>query len=345
MPRPKREAIQYYLRKRGKFWHICWSENRKPYRRSTKTEDEQEAKRILELFLAEQTRTEEGRNIIVADALETYLDHKKIEHKEKGYHQRNFDSLVFALKPIHTFFGHLYIDQITRQKVREYRQSREGRSNATIKRELDIFAAALNHIQKEGLVDKVPLIEKPTPPPPRDKWMTEAQVVQLLEGCRSHHVKTFILLALHTLSRKRAILDLKWEQVDMANKLIDFNPPGRTRTRKRRVAAPIRSKTLLQTLEEARQLAVTDYVIEYKGAPVDDIKKAFAATAKRAGLPWVTPHVIRHTGATLMAQQGVPLWEIAGLMGDDVKTVTTHYAKHSPEYLKEAAGKLSEIFG
>ena len=50
----------------------------------------------------------------------------------------------------------------------------------------------------------------------------------------------------------------------------------------------------------------------------------------------VTPHVLRHTKATWMAQAGVSMFDIAGVLGDSVDTVTKTYAHHHPDYLRDA---------
>ena len=44
-----------------------------------------------------------------------------------------------------------------------------------------------------------------------------------------------------------------------------------------------------------------------------------------------TPHRFRHTFARILLQQGVPVAEVADLLGDDEKTVREHYARWVPE--------------
>jgi len=124
----------------------------------------------------------------------------------------------------------------------------------------------------------------------------------------------------------------------------DFSLKGRNQTKKKRVAVRI-NDPLFEALSLAKEFALTEYVIEYNGKRVLDNKKAFKQVALKCDLPWVTPHVLRHTGATLLAQKGVPFWEIAGIMGDRLATVEKHYAKHHPEYLKNAVDTLENLYG
>jgi len=88
--------------------------------------------------------------------------------------------------------------------------------------------------------------------------------------------------------------------------------------------------------------AETDYVIEWAGAPVKSIKRAFRAAVMRAGLDKaVTPHVLRHTAASWMAEAGIPMSEIAAVLGHrDSRTTERVYAKFSPEYLQKAVRAL-----
>jgi integrase len=42
---------------------------------------------------------------------------------------------------------------------------------------------------------------------------------------------------------------------------------------------------------------------------------------------WVTPHIMRHTFASLLASAGVSIFKIANWLGDEVRVVERHYAK------------------
>ena len=45
----------------------------------------------------------------------------------------------------------------------------------------------------------------------------------------------------------------------------------------------------------------------------------------------VTPHIARHTFASLLASAGVSIYKIAQWLGDDVRVVQQHYAKLLPK--------------
>ena len=128
------------------------------------------------------------------------------------------------------------------------------------------------------------------------------------------YLPLFILLGLYTGRRKEAILSLRWPQVDLVRALIDFEIPGRNRTKKQRGVVPVPHQLLLH-LRHARERG-TDmgYVLHINGNPIRDIKKGFAAACERAGLNDVTPHTLRHTAATWLMQANVSIWDAAGYL-------------------------------
>ena len=210
--------------------------------------------------------------------------------------------------------------------------------------ELAALNAALNYICKQDWVEKVQTIKLLPSPPPRDAWMKPEEVKIFFSNFESFHIKVFSYIALYTLSRKTAICELDWDLIDFTNDLIEFNPKDRIHTKKRRVPVPI-SKNLKPVLLEAYEVAESNHVIEWDGKRVMDVGQGFREHAKRIGMPWVTPHVLRHTGATMMAKEGVPMWDIAGIMGDSLATVTKHYAKHHPDYLRGSVNALDKVYG
>lgn len=76
------------------------------------------------------------------------------------------------------------------------------------------------------------------------------------------------------------------------------------------------------------------FTVEWNGRAVKDCDKAFRHVAEAAGLPDVTPHIIRHTCATWLAQSGAPTWESAGFLGMTEKQSEETYGHHHPDHLR-----------
>lgn len=236
-------------------------------------------------------------------------------------------------------------DQYVAWRVRALHELGISRpSNATVQRELTLLKAALNAYRKRGYLKEVPYVRSLPAPPPRDRFLSETEARRLLAECHEPHLRLFVLVALHTLQRPGAVLGLRTDQVRLADGHINFLPTGSLQTNKRRPIVPI-TRTLRPHLITAMERSQSGFVIEYDGRPVKSVRTSFNKAAKRAGLTDVSPYTLRHTGATLLAKEGVPLWQIAGMLGHSQARTTEIYAKHSPEFLKDAAGALDRMFG
>lgn len=210
---------------------------------------------------------------------------------------------------------------------------RPAKSSGTLLRELTHLQTAINYCERSKLIDSesVPYIPMPEKPAPRERWL-EKKEIQLVRDAAVPYSRadTFIRIALATGARKRSIETLEWNQVDFVRNVIDFSK-GVKKTKKRRAIVPIHSD-LRPYLEKLHTQSESPYVLEHTG----DIRKSLDAVTKRAGVQGVTPHVFRHTFATHASMNGVPLGEIARILGDSIVTVEKVYAKFQPGYLQDA---------
>ncbi len=212
---------------------------------------------------------------------------------------------------------------------------KDGVGDGTIWSELTFLRAALRwHDRNTPAV-----VELPSKPPPQDKYLTRPEYERLLELADTPHIRLFIILALSTAGRMTAILELTWDQIDFQRELIRLGDG--TKRRKGRATVPMtpRAKEALLAAYEAR---TCNYVIEYGGGPVQKVRKALARVAGKAELPWVSPHVFRHSAAVWMAENGSTMPEIARYLGHSDSRITEKtYAKFSPSYLRKAAQALA----
>ncbi len=269
------------------------------------------------------------QRLTVGQIVEMYLEQSEAIWKEVDRHH---------WKALAGTFGELSPGAITEGQCKDF-AARDGRSVGSIRKGLGILRAALRMAERKALIDKAPHIWLPQAPPPKDRRLTREEGDRLRAANTMPHVRLFIEIALGTGSRAGAILSLRWSDVDFAARRISLGGSGRQKTRAQMI--PITDR-LHQLLTEAKEAAMTDYVIEWAGQPVKSIKRGFREGVKRAGLGAdVTPHVLRHTAASWMAEAGVPMSEIAAVLGHrDSRTTERVYAKYSPEYLQRAVRAL-----
>jgi len=189
----------------------------------------------------------------------------------------------------------------------------------------------------------------------RERYLTRTDVAALLwaalgfnrDGTRNRfrinrHLARFILIALYTGTRHDAILRLQWIAsttggwFDLDNGVLYRRPQDAIETNKRRLPSPIPPR-LIPHLKRWRKLS-TQYVIEYDGSPIaSQLRRAWAGAREMAGLgPEVTPHVLKHTCATLMLQNRVSTWDVAGVLGTSEAVIRKTYGHHSVEHLRRA---------
>jgi len=235
--------------------------------------------------------------------------------------------------------GKLKINEVA-ASIPQYIADR-GVQPGTLNRELGVLQAALRYAFKQGKIGFLPSIQKLPSPPPRAQFLNEEEVLILLsETKRYPELDTFVRIALMTGQRKEAILTLRWEQVDFKSNLIDFN--DRTaplyHRMKGRGVVPMSSALRSYLKGLARN---SEWVISRDGKQVLTIDTSWRKVMKATKFK-ITPHVLRHTVATQLAQKNVPMTQIARILGHSNTQITERvYAKFSPSFCKDAVEHLS----
>lgn len=302
---------------RGKYYARKGSGNATK-RRSLKTTELDVAIRRLE----DLRRFDQEEPKLIKDIYQMYATEK----------ENKYNSLDYLWRKLEPTFGVLRPDQVTKNLCKRYIEERKAANN-TVLRELGALRTALNWFDKNNVAE----FEFPQAGQPKDRYLTRTEAKKLYDSAIEPHIRLFIILAIGTAARKSALLELTWDRVDFERGLINL---GTGDGNKKRAIVPMNT-TCEHALEHAYKVSMSENVIEYKGKPVKNVRKGIQSASERAKLKDVTTHTLRHTAAVWMAENRIPMSEIAQYLGHTNTRVTEQvYARYSPDYLRQASRSL-----
>ena len=179
-----------------------------------------------------------------------------------------------------------------------------------------------------------------------ERVLSEEEEAQLLAACgrvRAPHLRSCVVLALNTGMRKGEILGLRWENVDLGNRLITLYN-GKTTQSDRRIPM---NEIVFGLLSDLRKQTNSDFIFPSTRKKDDrfrDPKVGFMKAMRLAKIPHLRFHDLRHTFATRLVRVGVDLVTVQHLMGHSTISMTTRYA-HSLADDKMAAVRRLDFAG
>lgn len=306
---------------------------------------EQALARYIQAKYRPQAKGGHLASLRIADVVDIYLREHAPNVAEPAF-------LGATAAPIIAWWGTRTLADIRGQTCRDYvawrtaQIGRHGRpvSDQTARHDLKTLRAAIGYYHREhGPLDAVPAVTIPERSGGKDRWLTRSEAARLLWAARrSPRTARFVLLGLHTGTRRDAILALRWAPSDTSG-WIDLDAGVLHRagkreraTKKRRPSCriPVALLPFLRRWRAADMANGWDLVCHDHGRPNPaSIRTGFAAAVRRAGLgPDVTPHTLRHTCATWLMHDGVPVAEAAGFVGLSIEMFDRVYGHHSTDH-------------
>ena len=178
-----------------------------------------------------------------------------------------------------------------------------------------------------------------------------ARFLTAVDNAANDYIRPATLISLSTGCRKGEVMELKWEQVDLANEtmmLLDTKN-GESRT------VPIKGEALKALKQHAEKYRLgKEYVFQarkYKwkpGAkdskPHEILDKPFNKIREEAQLVDFRWHDMRHSAATYMLKQGYTLAEIGKALGHKDTQSTQRYAHLMSEQHEEIVSAVADNY-
>lgn len=236
-----------------------------------------------------------------------------------------------------------------------------GLSKRTVLYIHQVLHKALGQAVKWSLVasNVTELADHPTNKRRAPETLSVDQVKQLLETLQDDRLYPLYLLAVSTGMREGECLGLHWEDVDLDHRILVVRHiaqeiPGqgmiikepKTDASKRPIDLPEKAWAALRQLQEA-SAAPTGLVFHTKNAtPISqrNLIRHFHAALKKADLPRVKFHSLRHFTATSLLQRGVHPKLVQALLGHSQISITMDTYSHViPGINKETSERMNDI--
>ena len=181
-------------------------------------------------------------------------------------------------------------------------------------------------------------VKRPAQPKGRTRWLSVDEAERLIEAC-SPHLRPLVIFLLYTGCRLAEGLYLDWRRVDLARAQVQFLETKNGDPR----GVPLHPRVIaeLQALKH-REGAVfrrpdgKPYARKVDGG--GQIKTAFKAACRRAGIADFTPHGLRHTWATwhyIANRDLTALMELGGWRSEKMVMRYTHVDGSNPNRAKK----------
>jgi site-specific recombinase XerD len=205
--------------------------------------------------------------------------------------------------------------------------------------------AALKFLYAKTLArpEQVAFLSWPKDPKRLPKVLTEEQVSRLLTALESAKYRVFFTTLYATGLRLREASHLEVGDIDAGRGVIHVRH-GKGQ-RERLVMLSPRLLTILRAYWKQERPA-RPYLFPTKtGKPLDPdfARRVMHKAAKAAGLKQVTPHMLRHSFATHLLDNGTELRVIQVLLGHDSIRTTTRYAQVSTAVLAKTKSPLERM--
>ena len=235
----------------------------------------------------------------------------------------------------------------------------DGLAKSSVQRIRAVLVTALDHADRRELVRRnvARLTRTPDAGATRRRSLTVSEARALLGAVAGDRLEALVIVGVTMGLRPGELTGLSWRDVDLDAGVIhvrrtlkrENNRPvmGELKTKRSRrslecptfVVESLRRRREFQRLERAA--AGREWSSEWAaerlvfttaaGTPIDasNLRRYFRRACKSAGIGRWTPYEMRHSAASLLSAEGVPLERVADVLGHDGTRMVTQVYRHA----------------
>jgi integrase len=310
----------------------------------------------------------DNENITIGEYLDVWLKGSVYGSVRQSTYDRDTNLVNNHIKPV---LGSLKLKKLNSAHVQNFYRNRldTGLSASTVRKIHDILRRGLAqavdwHLTQRNVAD---VVKPPRPVPKEIVALSTDETRRLLDAAAEDRLEALYVLAVHTGMRQGEMLALRWQDVDIENAVLSvrrtltrrggkvaFGEP-KTKKSRRSIRLTLQAVDALRAHLE-RQLRDMEILGDHyqdqglifttdTGAPINPSnlrQRSFTPLLKRAGLPHMRFHDLRHTCATLLLSRGVHPKFVQELLGHATIAITLDTYSHVIPSMGDATAKAME---
>jgi integrase len=244
-------------------------------------------------------------------------------------------------------FGDLPLAEIDVTKVERYKMAKlaEGLSAGTINLYVSILAKCLHDAVEWGMLAVAPKTKFLRQPRHRFDFLSHEEADRLVAAMPAMPWQQMATLALNTGLRIGEICGLQWNDIDMktrqlvVRRSVALGMVGSTKNNRER-QIPLSAAAVAALAQMPRD---QDFVFHSKNGTLlihGTARTQMIQACERAGLRQIGWHVLRHTFASWLVSDGVPIPVVQSLLGHANIEMTMRYSHMAPSSFRSAIDVL-----
>lgn len=298
----------------------------------------------------------DGQNLTLTESIEDY----KLRGKVEGRADKTMEQYDYVLgRLIEKFSEDKQVGAITTKEMRQYFAylMDEGLKNTSVAIHYRVLQAFFNWLVRENYISQSPLsdVQEPKTPNKFPKVIDKEQAEKLLDTARNwrrtwagYRNFTIIVTFLDTGLRLNELINAKLGNLDLEQRSIKVHGKG---AKDRRVYFGKNNYKCLKHWVKMRsnvdQILDDTVFISQKGDKLKKrhVQQVITRIQEEAGLEdvQVSPHVLRHTAATLAVQNGLDTFSLKRQFGWEQMSTALKYVHMSDKALQESYSNSSPM--
>lgn len=266
-----------------------------------------------------------------------YLEKLSERCKLKGFSPQTIKSYLFHVSDFLNFLDKSRLN-LNNEGVKSYLLSQEKARNTIRLKHMAIRFFFLEVLKSPLKLEEIPLMKKENKLP---KVISKQKIKLMIDSCSNLKHKLIIKFLYSSGLRLSELLNLKRKDIDFDNNLI-FIRNGKGSKDRVTLLSPNLKDDLLKyySINEFK----TDYIFEGRKGKYSQksVQKILERLSKKIGIK-IHPHMLRHSFATHLLEQGTDLRHIQKLLGHSSSATTEIYTHVANKDLKNIKSPLDNL--